>query len=100
MTIAADSVYLGRKRVILVDTNDQWRLRVSLDLVNGRLTIESGNGDYDGFDGNLDPVTHEVSGVGAGDRGHFIVFARFVIDNFVGDERIMDCVNHLLACQS
>jgi hypothetical protein len=97
VALLAEHAKVGKRRVVLHDPKDQWRLVVRVDLAVGSLTIQSGNGDLDGWDDDDFYVHHEVSGA---DTGYLREFAEFVVSKFVGDERILDCIEHLIQCQS
>jgi len=97
VAMLAEHVKVGKRRVVLVDPDYDWRLVVRVDLEKGALTIQSGNGDLDDWADNDFYVDHSVSGA---DTGYLTKFAEFVVSKFVGDERILDCVAHLIKCQS
>jgi hypothetical protein len=93
----AEHVKVGRRRVVLVDPDCDWRLRVSVNLEMGACTIQSGNGDLDDWADDTTPSTFSVDAV---DADFIEQFGRLVIDSYVGDERIADCIEHLIQCQS
>jgi len=100
VAMLAEHVKVGKRRVVLVDPKDSWRLVVRLDLSVGSLRISSGNGDLDGWMDDTDPTEFAVDGMCKADAGYLTEFAEFVCKSYVGDERILDCVAHLIKCQS
>jgi len=97
LTNAAEHVSVGRTTVTLVDPKDDWRITVSVNLDRGAIAILSGNGSLEEWTDGVDPVAHTVSGAS---DDYIKEFGRFVVDRFVGDDRINDCIEHLLLCQS
>ena len=93
----ATVTHLGFRRVVLVDPDTEWRLVVRVDLEARDISIASGNGDIYSWSDFADPVVNSASNV---DTNYMKMFGRFVIDNFVGDERIADCINYLIWKQS
>ena len=97
VAMLAEHVKVGKRRVVLVDPDYSWRLVVRVDLDCGACTVQSGNGDLDDW---LDDTTPSTFSVDAVDADFIAEFGRLVCDKYVGDERINDCIAHLIKCQS
>lgn len=94
IALLAEHVKIQKNRIEIVEPENDWRLIILVIPDSGYLRIACGNGDLDGWTESIDPVTHMVSGV---DISYLALFAKFVCDNYVGDERINDCVAYLLS---
>ena len=92
----AKHMMVGSRRVILVDPDYSWRLRVSVNLDCGSCTIQSGNGDLDGWEDGTTPSTFSIDGV---DADFIVEFGCLVCNKYVGDTRINDCIAHLIEAQ-